>query len=133
MTEKRSQVRPRAGGHVTIEQMAAEDGRYHPQAFYFVYEALEHKLRRLGERRHLSAEELLDGLRQLALERFGLLARTVLEQWGVGRTEDVGEMVYLLIEHGLLFKTEKDSKEEFKDVFDFRQAFDESYQVPARL
>jgi uncharacterized repeat protein (TIGR04138 family) len=133
MTEKRSQVRPRTGGHVTIEQMAAEDGRYHPQAFDFVYKALEHKLRQLGERRHLTAEELLDGLRQLALERFGLLARTVLEQWGVSRTEDVGEMVYLLIEHGLLFKTEKDSKEEFKDVFDFRQAFDDSYRVPTRL
>jgi uncharacterized repeat protein (TIGR04138 family) len=113
--------------------MAAEDGRYHPQAFYFVYEALEHKLHQLGERRHLTAEELLDGLRLLALDRFGLLARTVLEQWGVSRTEDVGEMVYLLIEHGLLFKTEKDTKEEFKDVFDFRQAFDDSYQVPARL
>jgi uncharacterized repeat protein (TIGR04138 family) len=133
MAEKRSQVRPRTGGHISIEQMAAEDGRYHPQAFYFVYEGLEHKLRQLGERRHLTAEELLDGLRQLALEQFGLLARTVLEQWGVSRTEDVGEMVYLLIEHGLLFRTEKDSKEEFKDVFDFRQAFDDSYQVPARL
>lgn len=133
MTEKHFQVRRKKGRSASIEQIAAEDGRYMPQAFHFVREALDYKLRQLGEFRHLSAEELLDGVRQLALEQFGLMARVVLEQWGVTSTEDVGEIVYLLIDHGLLFKSPEDSKEDFKGVYDFREAFDESYRVPGRL
>jgi len=133
MSEKHSQVRSRTSPAITVERIAAEDGRYAPQVFYFVHQALDYKLRQLGEHRHLSAEELLDGLRGLALERFGLMARTVLEQWGVSRTEDVGEIVYLLIEHGLLFKEDEDSKEDFGGVYDFRDAFDDSYQVPGKL
>ncbi len=133
MAEKHSQARSTTGPPISVERIAAEDGRYMPQAYYFVHEALAYELRRLGEHRHLTAEELLDGIRQLALERFGLMARVVLEQWGVKRTRDFGEIVYLLIAHGLLFRTEKDSKDDFKDVYDFREAFDESYQVPGEL
>ena len=133
MTEKHSQVRSRTSPAITVERIAAEDGRYSPQAFYFVHQALDYRLRQLGEHRHLSAEELLDGLRGLALECFGLMARTVLEQWGVSRTEDVGEIVYLLIEHGLLFREDEDGKEDFEDVYDFRDAFDDSYQVPGKV
>jgi len=133
MSEKRSQVRSRTGRPITIERIAAEDGRYMPQAYYFVHEALEYKLRQLGQVRHLAGEELLDGIRQLALERFGLMARVVLEQWGVSCTGDFGEIVFLMIEHDRLFKTDEDSKEEFRGVYAFRQAFDESYEVPGRL
>ena len=132
MTEKHSQVRPKKGRPAAIERIAAQDGRYLPQAFYFVRQALDYKLHQLGEFRHLGAEELLDGICRLALERFGLMARVVLEQWGVSSTGDFGEIVYLLIEHGLLFKSAEDSKEDFKGVYDFRQAFDESYRVPGR-
>jgi len=133
MAEKGSQARSTAGAPISIERIAAQDGRYMPQAYYFVHEALAYKLRQLGEQRHLTAEELLDGIRQLALERFGLMARVVLEQWGVKGTRDFGEIVYLLIAHGLLFRTEEDSKDDFKDVYDFHEAFDESYQVPGEL
>jgi len=133
MAKKHSQVRRKKARPADIRRIAREDGRYLPQAFYFVYEGLDYKLRQLGERRHLAAEELLDGVRRLALRRFGLLARVVLEQWGVSRTEDFGEIVYLLIEHGLLFKQDRDSKADFKDVYDFRQVFDDAYQVPGAL
>jgi len=130
MAKQRPKVREQLTRRVNIERIAAEDGRYLPEAFYFVYEALDYKLRQIGEVRHLRAEELLDGFRSLALDRFGLMARVVLEHWGVTRTDDVGEIVYLLIEHGLLFETDEDSKGEFQGVFDFRQAFDGSYELP---
>jgi len=57
----------------------------------------------------------------------------VLEQWGVSRTENVGEIVYLLVEHGLLFREEEDRKEDFEDIYDFRDAFDDSYRVPGKV
>jgi uncharacterized repeat protein (TIGR04138 family) len=129
MAKQKPKVREQLSRRVTIERIAAEDGRYLPDAFYFVYEALDHKLRQLGEVRHLRAGELLDGFRSLAHERFGLMARVVLEHWGVNRTDDVGEIVYLLIENGLLFKTDEDSKSEFQGVFEFRRTFDDSYDI----
>ena len=131
--EKHSQLRRKSSGPRAIERIAAEDGRYAPQAFYFVYDALDHKLGRTGKVRHLTAEKLLEGIRELALARFGLMARVVLGQWGVSRTDDFGEIVFLLVDHGLLFKEESDSKEDFKDVYDFREAFDEAYRVPGHF
>ena len=134
--KKHSQLRRKVTRSVAIERVAVEDGRYPPQAFHFVNEALDHmdrRLRQRGERRHLTAEELLEGVRRLALERFGLMARVVLEQWGVSRTEDIGEIVFLLVEHELLFKDDRDSKEDFKDVYDFRTVFDDAYRVPGEL
>jgi len=128
--KKHSQLRRKSRRPVDIERIASEDGRYMPQAFYFVQEALGYKLRRMGEVRHLAGSELLEGVRELALERFGLMARVVFEQWGVSRTDDFGEIVFLLIKHEQLFKEDRDSKDDFKDVYDFRDALDDSYVVP---
>jgi len=133
MAKKHSQLRRRTARSADIQRLAREDGRYLPQAFYFVYEGMDYKLRHLGEFRHLTAAELLDAIRELALRRFGLLARVVLEQWGVSRTDDFGEIVYLLIEHGLLFRDDQDSKGDFKDVYSFREVFDDTYRVPGAV
>lgn len=106
-----------------IRTLARTDPRYAFHAYCFLFEALEHTVRKLGERRHVSGRELLTGIRDLALLQFGGLARMVLEGWGIRRTEDFGEMVFHLVDAGLMGKTESDTKEDFRDVYDFDAAF----------
>ncbi|MEQ8845358.1 MAG: hypothetical protein RIB58_10945 [Phycisphaerales bacterium] len=74
--------------------------------------------------RHVSGQELCLGLRSLAVEKYGLLARTVLRGWGVGSTEDFGRIVYAMVEAGLLRTSERDSLDDFRGVYDFDEAFD---------
>ncbi len=106
-----------------IRTLRKRDPRYAPEAYQFVFEALAHALGRAGERRHLSARELLEGIRDYAPLKFGQLALLVLNNWGVRSTEDFGEIVYNLIEAKLMGKTETDSKEDFRAVYDFHEAF----------
>jgi uncharacterized repeat protein (TIGR04138 family) len=73
---------------------------------------------------HVSGPELLEAIRRLARERFGALARDVLEAWGVRRTEDFGEIVFRLVESGFLSKTEDDQPEDFRAVYSFDEAFE---------
>ena len=73
---------------------------------------------------HVSGPELLEAIRRLARERFGAMARDVLEAWGVRRTEDFGEIVFRLVETGFLAKTEDDRPEDFRGVYSFADAFD---------
>lgn len=112
-------------------------GAYPPAAYAFVQEGLrrtcdrliEHERDTLGVSRHVSGQELCIGLRDHAVERFGFLARTVLESWGVRRTEDFGRIVFAMVEAGLLRKTDEDSLDDFTDVFDFDEAFEPSAET----
>lgn len=99
------------------------DPRYPIEAYQFVYEALDHTIGRIGARRHVSGRELLEGVRDVGLRQFGPLAKMVFNCWNVHRTDDFGEIVFNLVENGLMSKTEDDSREDFKDVFDFDEAF----------
>ncbi len=109
----------------TVLKIVERDSRYAPEAYGFVFEALDFTLqRRGGARRHVSGEEILESVRLLALEQFGYLARHVLEHWGVFSTADFGEIVFNLIEADLLQKTADDRKEDFVGLFSFDQAFD---------
>jgi uncharacterized repeat protein (TIGR04138 family) len=101
--------------------------RYQEAAFLFVLAALNHVMGRLTEHRHISGRELAEGVRDLALERFGPMARTVLEHWGIERTEDVGAIVFALVECSVLVKQEEDTAADFVDVFDFADAFESQY------
>jgi len=111
------------------------DGRYPPEAHEFLHEGLEYTTRKLlgdaagAEPRHVTGQQLCEGLRELALQRWGLLAKTVLNQWNIRRTRDFGEMVYFLIGLGLMGKQGTDRLEDFDDVYDFGPAFD-SYDIP---
>lgn len=107
--------------------LRARNPRYAESAYVFVLAALNHVLERLPEPRHISGRELAEGVRDLALERFGPMARTVLEHWGIERTADVGEIVFALVEAGVLIKQDEDSPEDFADVFDFADAFESYY------
>lgn len=104
-----------------------------PEAFVFVQEGLQHTLKLIhGDRdrddlfpgeRHVSGRELCFGLRDLAVHQFGGLARLVLEKWGIRSTLDFGRVVFLLVEAGLLRKTEDDRLDDFRGVFHFADAF----------
>jgi uncharacterized repeat protein (TIGR04138 family) len=101
--------------------------RYDERAYLFLLEAIEYLQQRLDARRHVSGHELSWACRDLALERFGLVARTVLECWGVKTTADFGRIVYALVDVGLLSTQEGDQLSDFDGVYQFPAAFDESY------
>lgn len=101
-------------------------GPYPFAAYEFVRLGLDHTCRTIAgesERRHISGEELCLGLRDFALRQYGRLARTVLAKWHVHSTEDFGKIVFAMIEAKILAKTEEDSAEDFRGVFDFDEAF----------
>ena len=108
-----------------IHELIERDPRFRADAYDFVFEALDYTLRRRGGgARHVTGAEILESIRLLALEQFGYLARAVLAQWGVTRTDDFGDVVFNLIEADLLQKTANDRREDFSDLYDFSSAFD---------
>ena len=115
----------------SLEEVVQETGRYDIEAYRFVFEALDHLLEKVGERRHVTGAELSHAIRELALERFGFMARTVLNQWDVHETHDFGEIVYHLVKNELMSKTDEDRISDFDDIYDFEEAFDRGYHPPS--
>lgn len=107
-----------------IEKIAEKDPRYNAEAYFFLMKGLSFTVGRLEKHRHVSGQELTEGLRLYAIEQFGPMARTVLENWGVYSTEDFGNIVFNMIDAKLLSKTAEDSIVDFKGVYDFKEAFD---------
>lgn len=110
-----------------LARIRDRSGRFNERAYVFVLAALEYRQARLPERRHLSGEELAFACRDFALEQYGLLARAVLEHWGISSTGEIGEIVFTLIEAGLLKAQESDRREDFDGVFAFADAFEAEY------
>ena len=110
-----------------IETIRSRDRRYHADAYLFVIDAVEAVLLEISRMRHISGPELCDGLRTLGTARFGPMAKEVLNFWGVRATEDFGNIVFNLVDAGLLLKTEHDRIEDFIDVYDFGDAFERNY------
>ena len=108
---------------------------YHPHAYQFVFAALQYSQEKLGRDRtslqtgHISGPELLDGIRDMALRHFGLMSQAVLSCWGVTTTEDIGKIVFELVESGRMRKTDDDQLDDFIDVYDFDTAFNEDYAI----
>jgi uncharacterized repeat protein (TIGR04138 family) len=117
-----------------IEEIAAQDGRYSPEALKFIYEGLGATIRQIREAQgedqphHITGAELSKGLAQLAIERWGRLSRLVLNHWGVRTTRDLGEIVYLMISHKWMTAQENDSIEDFDDVYDFEEVFEKQFK-----
>jgi len=111
----------------TLETALAEirrrDGKYNERAYVFVLAALEFAQTRLPARRHLSGGELAWACRDFALEQFGMLASAVLTHWGLHPTEDFGQIVFMLIDVGLLARQPTDRLEDFERVYDFAEVF----------
>jgi uncharacterized repeat protein (TIGR04138 family) len=111
-----------------LDSIVASDPRYHRDAYVFLRDALDYTTKQQKKTkgasvRHVAGPELLEGVRQYALKEFGPMVVTVLSYWGVRSCEDVGHMVFNLIGAGIFGKTEEDSIEDFKNVFDFQEAF----------
>ena len=116
---------PAMSGPVDIEELARQDGRFAVEAFAFVGEGLRHAAKRSGKdqatgsERHLTAGELVEGVLDLAAERFGLLADLVLRSWGLTGSGDIGSITFTLISHGVFSKQPSDRLEDFLAGPDF--------------
>ena len=122
----------------TLALVLAKDPRYPRDAYIFVKDALDHTQKIVlkenkGEMRHVSGQELLIGIRDYALAQFGPMTKMVFEEWGIKRCEDFGEIVFNMVEIGLLGKTEKDSREDFAGGYDFDDAFRKPFLPSSKL
>lgn len=111
-----------------VREIVAEDAAYAPDAYNFVREALFYTMKllkkpRTGPDKHVSGAELLEGVRRYALQEFGPMARTVLNTWGIKRCEDIGRVVFKLVEKGILSKRPTDTMKDFEGGYDFDAAF----------
>ena len=110
-----------------MDRIRLRERRFDERAYLFVLGALEYQQARLTERRHITGRELAEACRDLAIERYGVLARMVLEHWGIRRSADIGDVVFTLVDLELLMSQPTDTREEFAGVFDFDTAFGSEY------
>lgn len=110
-----------------MDRIRMREQRFDERAYLFVLAALEFCQQRLPERRHITGRELALACRDLALERFGVLSRLVLDHWGIRSTADIGDVVFTLVELELLMSQPTDTRDEFIGVYDFDQAFGREY------
>ena len=112
-----------------VMEICETDTRYNPETYAFVREGLDHTIKILkrqtpsGTKSHVTGQELLNGLREYALREFGPMSKTVLNDWGVKNCEDFGQIVFNLVNAGVLGKTDSDSLSDFKGGFNFDEAF----------
>ena len=110
-----------------MDRIRLRERRFDERAYLFVLGALEYHQGRLPERRHITGRELAEACRDLAIERYGVLARLVLEHWGIRSSGDIGDVVFTLVDLELLMSQPTDTRDEFVDVFDFDRAFEREY------
>ncbi len=133
-----------SGQQHPIFQLLKRDTRYKLEAYQFVRDALSYAHDELGmgqateeaaesediqAEAHLTGQQLCQAIRVYSIEQFGLMARVVLNNWGITRTGDFGEIVYNLIDIGLMKKSETDRREDFDDVYEFEEAFDRHFKI----
>jgi uncharacterized repeat protein (TIGR04138 family) len=131
----------------SIAQLLEEDRRYKLQAYVFLFEALQYAQDELqmgadaptepapddenepGEHRHVTGQQLCEAIRQFALDRYGYMAKTVLNSWGIRTTSDFGQIVFNLIRIGRMRKTPADTEVDFEDIYDFDVAFKQQFKI----
>ena len=121
-----------------VDSILAKDQRFARDAYVFVREALDFTQKLVvkearGTVRHVSGQELLDGIRKFALDQFGPMVVTVFEEWGVKNCRDFGEIVFNMVEIGLLAKTDKDTRDDFQNGYDFTDAFRKPFWPQSKL
>ena len=127
--------------HPKLAEIVRRDPRYAYEAYEFVFAALTHSQKMLGRlpreemttetesQHHVTGPELLQGVRDLALREFGLMARTVFRRWGINQTDDFGEIVFNLVDATLMSKTTEDTRRDFHAVYDLDRALVEGYCI----
>ena len=132
-------VMPAKSSAKSLHDVVEEVGLYPPEAYLFVRQGLTFTVEKVHEKtdpqasHHVGGRELCEGLRELALQQWGLLARMVLSRWNITSTMDFGRIVFALVDHDLLQKTEEDQVEDFRQVYDFKAAFDASYRIEPKI
>lgn len=121
----------------TVAGILERDPRYPRDAYGFVREALDSTQKSLtkanrGKPRHVTGQELLSGIRVYALQQFGPMTVTVFEEWNIRTCRDFGEIVFNMVEAGMLAKTEQDSRGDFDGGYDFDEAFRLPFLPPSR-
>ena len=121
----------------SLELIQSKDRRYHREAYLFLREALDYTQKTIGKDnrgriRHVTGQELLGGIKDYALAQFGPMAMMMLDEWGVHECRDFGEIVFNMIEIGLLAKTEQDSRADFEGGNDFYEVFRKPFLPPSR-
>ena len=119
-----------------IKEVIKKDPRYPPQAYQFVFEALDYTTTMLGKNqhkttdldRHVTGKQLMEGIRQYALKHFGFMALAVFNQLGIKEDADFGNIVFNLVESGLMGKTATDCRDDFKNTYDLKRVFDEEFK-----
>lgn len=111
-----------------IDSIKVRDPRYKEDAYSFVMEALSYTQKKNKSTKHVSGEEILNGMKELLIKKFGPMTLTVLEYWGINSTEDFGNIVFNLVENNVLSKTENDNIEVFRNAYDFEEVFDHGYR-----
>jgi len=116
-----------------VNRICAVDERYDPDAYFFLREALDHTVAELarikdGRRQHVTGKELSFGIRDYTLAEYGPLALLVLTEWGLSETQDFGEIVYNLIEAGVMGKTASDNRKDFKGIYNFQDTFGRPFE-----
>lgn len=106
-----------------VEEICGQDSRYKPDAYEFVMQALHFTQGKLKREGHIGGIELLEGIRDFAIDQYGPMAKAVLNHWGITKTDDFGNIVFNMIEKKTLAKTEADSLNDFKNVYDFEAVF----------
>ena len=122
---------------VKVRPPLLEYGAYPPEAYDFVQQGLSFTVQDVHGRgakprtsRHVTGQQLCEGIRVYALNQYGMLAGTVLRHWNITSTLDFGRIVFALIEAGQMQRTDEDTIEDFRNVFDFRTAFEADYRIP---
>ncbi len=136
-----------------ILELCRKPPRFAYEAYEFVCEAVTFTQERLGRvaprsgsnsgsntgsnsgpnesapEQHVSGAELLRGVCDLAIREFGMMAPVVFQQWGVRTTDDVGQMVFNLISVGRLSQSERDTPDDFHDLFDLHRALTDGFSL----
>ncbi|MFO1477066.1 MAG: Minf_1886 family protein [Verrucomicrobiota bacterium] len=121
-----------------LDLILARDSRYQREGYVFVREALDYTQKAIlkenhGQARHVTGQELLGGIRDYALDQYGPMAITLLDEWGIRTCQDFGEIVFAMVEIGLLAKTDKDSRADFEGGYDFNDAFRKPFLPSSKL
>lgn len=114
---------------IIVEKITSSDCRYKQDAYAFVMEALSYTQKKYKSSRHVSGEQMLEGIKDLLLKKFGPMTITVLEYWGIKSTEDIGNIVFSLVENNVLTKTEEDCIDSFQNGYDFNEVFHHGYRT----
>jgi len=111
-----------------VERITESDFRYKREAYAFVMEALSYTQKKFKSIAHVTGEEMLDGMKELLLDKYGPMTKAVLDHWGIQTTEDFGNIVFHLVESKVLSKTKDDQLENFVNRYDFDEVFIKEYR-----